>query len=182
MLNQEQATKIIVALMGKCWHEWNETTRVPSSIQIWKCAKCGALTEPQNRKENYNPNDNFWSLCDNQGRMTYEIMDWMKKELPEEWNKYLWDAWDVLNEGRGFLLYQEALDSQLSLANLARYLKEHNEWAWIECEYQNHCSEDPQAPEYCPTQKWSEGNCTGKIINPKYTRVLEMLKEFENGK
>jgi hypothetical protein len=103
---------------------------------------------------------------------------WMQKEFPEVWNKYLWDVWDVLNEGRGFLLYQEALNAQLSLTNLARYLKEHEEWAWMECEYQNHCSEDPQAPDYCPTQKWSEGNCSGKIINPKFARVLEMLKEW----
>ena len=179
MLTQEQATKLITAMMGKCWHEWNETTRVPSSVQIWKCVKCGALTEPQNRKENYNPNNNFWSPCDSQGRMIYEIIDFMAKELPEVWNKYLWDVWDVLNEGRGFLLYQEALSAQLSLTNLAQYIKDNYKKMFYEECYCNHCKRGGIQYHYTHPCEIC-GGVGGLKVNPKFEKVVKLLKEWND--
>jgi hypothetical protein len=116
MLTQEQATKLITAMMGKCWHEWNEYA--PKKARASRVVKCKLCGEQQANKTR-------WFPCDSQGRMTYEVIDFMQDNLSEIWTSYLNNAMFD-----GDCLRHDWLNIILSLANLARYLKEHEEWAY----------------------------------------------------
>jgi hypothetical protein len=171
MLAQEQATKLITAMMGKCYHEWEQVT-----VCRWKCKHCG---KPVFNSFGQYPNRPKFSPSPDGVRVSYEIIDFMAKEFPEVWNKYLWGAWDVLNEGRGFLLYQEALSAQLSLTNLAQYIKDNYKKMFYEECYCNHCKRGGIQYHYTHPCEIC-GGVGGLKVNPKFEKVVKLLKEWND--
>ena len=115
--------EIIAALVGKCWHEWEQVT-----VCRWKCKYCDKKVF--NSFGQY-PTRPRLSYHDSQGRRTYEVIDWAAKEMPATWNRYGIYCGNEVREMQGINIVK-AMRYALSLSNFLRYLKTHlDEWAMI---------------------------------------------------
>jgi hypothetical protein len=101
--------------------------------------------------------------------LTYEVVDFMEKELPELWNEYLTFSCCVMSCGK----CTERLNQQLDPFNLVDYLSKYPEererWGMTEC---------PGIIVGCDdyvVQTYKECNGTGKIKTP----ALKWLEEQE---
>lgn len=130
--------------MGQCWHEWEWK---PSSdwhdYNDYTCSIC------QKRTENVANPDHLSNPL--------PVLKWMEEHMPEVWEDYLEWVFHTLNYDSE-RAYTADIKSILDLSNLASYLKEHEEWAYIECE-------DSMAAYPDCVRANCNCNGTGKIIH-----------------
>jgi len=179
--------EIMAALMGVCWHEATDIHYHQWGGEVGrKCKHCGHFWQG----DCDNP-----SFHDSQGRMTYEVMDWASEKMPETWELYCRNNtsqldWDNKRMDECYLINDkvepdEFVSDILSLANFLHYLRTHLEdWAMEDCpdkEMKNKiCIADmlldcPHSPDCVG----SDGEYTGKIINPEFAKGVGMLKKWK---
>jgi len=104
--------------MGKCWHEW---------LYEGTCKHCGAT---RIRGGVTFLQECAWSKNTDFGHPImgfFIVKAWMEKNMPKEWEKYLF--WGYCNgaHGKGEDAYTSSLSYQLNLSNLVAFLVEHRE-------------------------------------------------------
>ena len=172
MANNEM-NKIFALLVGECWHESSPVFSDGidcEQLPYWKCAKCGKVA----------PNN----LLPYSAIVSNELSPDFRRRFAEKW-PVLWTDYQVwvyehYMKSDGIQYQGFYIDRILSPTNLYTYLKANGKEFEEECEYQKYCSSDPQAPDYCPTRKWRDGDCTGRIPKKGCEEIIKLLKEAKD--
>lgn len=140
---------------GGCWHEKDLDIALPSDT-IFMCKHCKKFIEPT---------INYYSDLSGFQR----VKDFMEKEMPEEWNQYLYETHgNVWLSTKGWKRYDVILNAMLDLDNLLSFLLSNTEmWGWKECK-------KPCCTECIP----QDGNC---ILDKNVYKVKHPALLFAEG-
>jgi hypothetical protein len=121
-LSDEKVSQAMAELMGVCWHIDDPEFQDLSM----PCPKCG---------------QDFWtqfSAFTPDGIFAWK--SYMEKEMPEEWEKYIFIMFDRNNYAI------DIFNAQLNPHNLVDWLYDNLEdWGYWECEYRTKCNEKTMA-------------------------------------
>ena len=121
------------------------------------------------------------------GEATKEVRDFMAKEMPEWWEKYLDDVYCSLEFPNLATLYTTFTRELLSIQNLTAYIMDHwQEMFWEECPTIRH--NIPEGNDYLVASCWNSmkqyclqdasNYCvgTGRTIIPRFEGVVKIIR------
>ncbi len=141
-------------------------------------------TCPECKKRIHEPYEIPWHPSDPQGRMSYEVIDFMESKLPEWWEKYLYQEANVRRTNDYVeLSCKIILNKQLSIIHLASFIvQNYLEMFYRECpacigrgfiQFGN-VYDGTADRDLC-----MECNGTGKIPIPEYSEAIKVIEEME---
>ncbi len=154
-MTQEFINRMFAVMLGKCWHEWEHVVG-----QVYKCSVCKRIAGPEYRTLSLPT----WSPSLD-GEVTKEVRDWFTKEMPEEWEKYIFVIFDRYNYA------VEIFNAQLSITNLAQFIMDnYREMFYEKCK-------SSYAKDFPDCQKVCNILCDESlIVKPQYAEAVRIIE------